>query len=89
MQKNGFKLDKTVKLTIKIDSCLSNIKNCYYLKIRITMCHRQFLRIKSHDRECVKTNCNDRNNSFDFACRKWYSDKKLPLKREDVFFYHL
>ena len=37
------------------------------------MCHRHFFRKISDNRECIQTNCNDRRNSFHFACCQWYS----------------
>ena len=61
-----------LKLTIKICSNLSNINIQYYLKFRIPMCHTQFFRIISQNREYVKTHCNDLNNGFHFPSRKWY-----------------
>ena len=33
--------------------------------------HRQFFRKNSQNPEKVKTHCNDRNNPFQFANRKW------------------
>ena len=50
------------KLTIKINS-----KNCYYLKLRIPIFHRQFLKILSQN----PNYCNDGNKHFPFAIRKW------------------
>ena len=35
------------------------------------MCHRQFFRLISQNRQDVKTHCNDLNNPFHSACRKW------------------
>ena len=34
--------------------------------------HRQFFETLSQNPEYVQTHCNDRNNAFRFACRKWY-----------------
>ena len=36
---NGFIINQKVKLTLKIDSSLSNINKCYSLKFQIPMCH--------------------------------------------------
>ena len=33
--------------------------------------HRQFFRIMSQNPDYVQTNCNDINNPFHFAIRKW------------------
>ena len=36
--------------------------------------HINKLRIKiSQSRDYIQTHCNDRRNSFHFACRQWYS----------------
>ena len=35
------------------------------------MCHRQFFRVISQNRDYVDYFCNDRNNPFHFACQKW------------------
>ena len=42
MQKNGFKFNEVVKMTIKSDSTQSNI--CYYIKFRVPIMHREFLK---------------------------------------------
>ena len=34
--------------------------------------HRHFFEIIPLNQEYVQTHCNDRNNPFHFACRKWY-----------------
>ena len=34
--------------------------------------HRHLVKIVSQNPEYVQTHCNDRNNSFQFACRRWY-----------------
>ena len=44
-QRNGFIFNQINKLTIKIYSNLSNINICYYLKLRIPIMHRKFLKI--------------------------------------------
>ena len=67
----GFIFNQINKLTIKINSSLSNIKISYYLKFRIPIMHRQFSRTILHNPEYVENFCNDLNNLFHFACRKW------------------
>ena len=62
--------NEIVEITRKIYSSLSNINICYYLKHRIPIMHRQFLRQISQNPEYVKTNCDDSYNPFHFACRK-------------------
>ena len=69
---NGFILNQINKLTIKFYSNLSHINVLYYLKHRIPIKHRHFLKKKSQNPEYVQTRCNDRNNPFHFPCRKWY-----------------
>ena len=34
--------------------------------------HRHIFKILSQNRDYVQTHCNDRNDTFHFACRKWY-----------------
>ena len=70
---NGLILNQIVKLTIKIDSSLSIINLCYYLKLPIPIMHRDFFRIISQKPEYVKTFRNDLYNPFQFACRRWIS----------------
>ena len=43
----------------------------YFLKFPIPICHKLFFRVKSQNRDYVDTFCNDRNNTFHFACQKW------------------
>ena len=50
-QQIGFVFNETVKLTRKIDSILSIINICYYLKIPIPIMHRQFLKIITQNPE--------------------------------------
>ena len=68
---NGFTFDQIIKLTMKIDSSLSNINIQYYLNFPIPIMHRQFLKIISQNPDYVKTYFNDFNNPFHFACRKF------------------
>ena len=35
------------------------------------MCHRQFFRAISQNRDYVENFCNDMENPFDYACQKW------------------
>ena len=67
-RQNGFIFNQINKLTIKIYSNLSNINIQYYLKYRILVCHRLFLKIISQNREYIQTHC---NNPFHIACRQW------------------
>ena len=63
--------NEILKLTIKTFSNLSNINKHCYLKWRILILHRQFFKRESLKPDYGKTFCNDRNNPFDFACRKF------------------
>ena len=36
------------------------------------MCHRLLFKRISQNKEYIENFCNDLNNRFDFACRKWY-----------------
>ena len=69
---DGFIFNQINKLTIKCHWHLRSINISYFMKFPIPMCHRQFFRVISQNRELVQTNCNDRNKSFHFACRKRY-----------------
>ena len=72
-RENGFIFNQINKLTIKIYSNLSNINIHYHLRLGASPLHRQFFKIISHNREYIQTYCNDRRNTFHFACRQWYS----------------
>ena len=45
----------------------------YYLKLRIPIMHRHFLKKFSQNLEYVQTHCNDRRKPFHFECCQWYS----------------
>ena len=68
--------NQTKKLTMQIYSNLQSINLCYYLKHRIQMCHRLFLQRISQNKEYIENFCNDLNNPFHFACRKWFLDNQ-------------
>ena len=70
---NGFIFNQINKLKIKICSNLSNINIHYHLRLGSPPLHRQFFNKISKNRDYIQTHCNDRRNSFDFACRRWYS----------------
>ena len=46
----------------------------YYLKLRIPIMLRQFLKILSQNRDDSQTHCIVRYIRFHFACRKWISE---------------
>ena len=70
-RQNGFIFIQINKLTMKFYSHLRYINISYYLKSQIPMCHRQFFRVISQNREYVDNFCNDLYNPFPFACQKW------------------
>ena len=70
---NGFKFNQTNNFKIKIYSNLSNINIHYHLRLGAPPLYRQFFIKISHNRDYIQTLCNNRRNSFHFACRQWYS----------------
>ena len=68
----SFSFNQINTLTIKFHSNLSRTNIKYYSKLRIPIMHRPFFKINSQNPDYVKTHCNDRNNPFHFAIRKWY-----------------
>ena len=72
-RENCYICNQINKLTIKIYSNLSNINIHYHLKLGASPLHRQFFKIISRNRDYIQTHCNDRRNTFHFACRQWFS----------------
>ena len=70
-RQNGCMFNQINDLSLKFYSHLRYINIRYYLKSQIPMCHRQFFRVISQNREYVDNFCNDFNNPFPFACQKW------------------
>ena len=70
-RQNGFKFNRINKLRMKIYSHLRYINISCYLKFQIPMCHRQYFRKTSQNREYINNFCNDMENPFHFACRHW------------------
>ena len=70
---NGFIFNQLNKLTIKIYSNLSHINIHYHLRLGAPPLHRQFFIKISKNRDYIQTQCINRRNSIDFACRQWYS----------------
>ena len=62
--KNGFNFVELVKITIKIDSSLSHVNFCYFLKLPILIKHREFFEFLSRKPEDVKVFCQDLNFFF-------------------------
>ena len=69
----GYIFNQIYKLSIKIYSNLSNKIIHYHLRLGAPPLHRQFFIKNSKNKEYIPTYCNDRRNSFHFACRQWYS----------------
>ena len=69
-RQNGFIFIQMNKLTIKFYSQLRYINISYYLKSQILMCHRQFFRVISRNRDYVENFCNNVEKPFRFACQK-------------------
>ena len=69
---NGFIFNQINKLSIKIYSNLSHIDIHYPLRLGSPPLHRQFFIKISKNRDYIQTFCNDRRNTFHFACRQWY-----------------
>ena len=72
-RENGFIFNQINKLTIKIYSNLSNINIHYHLRLGTSPMHRQFFIKISKNHNYIETFCNDRRNTFHFACRQWFS----------------
>ena len=76
VQQLGYIFNQINKLTIDIPSPLRYINICYYLKLPIPMCHRQFFRVISQNRDYVDCCCIDSINPFHFACQKMINQLK-------------
>ena len=72
-RERGFIFNQIKKLTIKIYSNLSKINIHYHLRLGVSPLHRQFFMTLLKNRDYIQTHCNDRRNTFHFACRQWYS----------------
>ena len=72
-RRNGYIFNQIKNFKIKIYSNLSNINIHYHLKLGASPIHRQFFIKISQNRDYIQTFCNDRRNTFHFACRQWYS----------------
>ena len=72
-RERGYIFNQINNFKIKIYSNLSNINIHYHLRLGAPPLHRQFFIKISHNRDYIQTFCNDRTNTFHFACRQWYS----------------
>ena len=71
-RQNVFIFIQTNKFRIKSYGILSQVNIHYYLNLLIPIMHRHFDRILSQNPDYAKTSFIDRNNSFHFACRRWF-----------------
>ena len=78
-RENGFIFNHINKLTIKILSNLSHINIHYHLRLGASPLHRQFFKNLAQNRDYIQTHCNDRRNTFHFACRQWYLYKNQGI----------
>ena len=72
-RRNGFIFNQINKLTIKVYSNLSHINIHYHLRLGASPLHRQFFKNLAQNRDYIQTHCNDRRNTFHFACHQWYN----------------
>ena len=72
-KQRGFNFNHINKLTIKIYSSLKYINIHYHLRLGASPLHRQFFKMLSRNRNYIQRICNNLNNPFHFACRRWYS----------------
>ena len=73
VSQNGFIFNQINRLTTKFYSHLRYINISYYLKFQIPMCHRQFFRVISQNREYLENFCKDVENPSRFLCQKWFN----------------
>ena len=73
---NAFIFNQINKLKINFYSHLRYINISYYLKFQIPMCHRQFFRVISQNRDYVEISSNDLDNPFHFASQNWSNQLK-------------
>ena len=72
-RRNGFIFNNKNNFILKIYSNLFYINIHYHLKLGAPPLLRQFFIKLLKNRDYIRTNCNDINNPFHFACRQWFS----------------
>ena len=72
-REKGYIFNQINNFKIKILSNLSHINIHYHLRLGASPLHRQFFKKISHNRDYIKTHCNNLRNTFHFAYRQWYS----------------
>ena len=73
VRERGYIFNRINELTIKIYSNFSHINIHYHLRLGASPLHRHFFKKISQNRDYIQTHCNDRRNTFHFACPQWYS----------------
>ena len=84
---NGFLFNQINNCKIKIYSNLSNIKIHYHLKLGLPPSPCQYFIKISQNRDYIQTFCNDRRNTFRFACRQWYSYNNPQIMLWYIYMY--
>ena len=72
-RERGYIFNQINNFEIKLYSNLSNINIHYHLRLGAPPLHRHFFSKLTQNRDYIQTHCNDRRNTFHFACRQWYS----------------
>ena len=72
-RERAFNFNQINIFKIKIYSNLFHINIHCHLRLGSPPLHRQFFIKISHNLDYIQTFCNDRRNTFHFACRQWYS----------------
>ena len=73
-RERGFKFNQINNFKIKIYSNISYMNIDYRLKLSITPpLYYNFFRKIAHNYDYIQNHCNDLNNRFQFACRRWYN----------------
>ena len=78
-RERGYIFNQINKLTIKILSNLSHINIHYHLTLGASPLHYRFFINVLKNRDYIQTHCNNRRNTFHFACRQWYSYKNQGI----------
>ena len=72
-RRNGFIFNQINNFKIEIYSNLSCINIHYHLRLGAPPLHRCFFIKLLKNRDYIQTHCNNHRNTFQFACRQWYS----------------
>ena len=88
-RQNCFLFIQIRKITIKLFSLLRYINISSYIKFQIPICHRQFFRKVSQNREYINNFCNVMENLFHISCQKWFNQFRLKLYISFLFQFYL